>query len=121
VTTSFAAILRRAVDDVPNAIGGSFAAADGEMVDSVALGDPHDWALLTAHYGVVLGHLEAAFGTLHVGGPEYFVVRNGGLGVLVHTVEAGYYALLAVKPPGNLSVALEALRIAAVALRREMQ
>jgi predicted regulator of Ras-like GTPase activity (Roadblock/LC7/MglB family) len=121
VTTTFTAILRRAVDEVPNAIGGSFAAADGEMVDAVASGDPHDWALLTAHYGVVLNHLEAAFGTLHVGGPEYFVVRNGRLGVLVHTVEAGYFALLAVKPPGNLRAALDALRVAAHELRQEMR
>jgi predicted regulator of Ras-like GTPase activity (Roadblock/LC7/MglB family) len=118
--SAFTTILRRAVDDTPNAVGGAFAAEDGEMVDAVATGDPVEWALLTAHYGVILGHLEAAFDTLHFGGTEYFVVHNRDLSVIVHTVEAGYFALLAIKPPAPIAVALDVLRAAAAALRREM-
>lgn len=121
MTTSFTAILRRAVDDTPDAVGGAFAAGDGEMVDAVATGDPIEWALLTAHYGVILNHLEHALGTWHFGGTEYFVVTNQRLSVLVHTVDAGYFALLAVSPTAPLAVALEQLRIAAIALREEMR
>ena len=40
------------------------------MVDSFAHMDSHEWAVLTAHYGVVLQHLVHAFGTWHYGGPE---------------------------------------------------
>jgi hypothetical protein len=117
----FNAILRRAVADTPNAVGIAFAAGDGEMVDAVSTRDPHDWALLTAHYGVVLAQLESAFGTWHFGGTEYFVAHNTRLSVLVHTVDAGYFALLAVTPPSPLAVALDSLRIAAQLLREEMR
>ena len=59
--TPFAAILRRAVEATPHAIGGAFADSEGEMVDSYSTMDRHDWAVLTAHYGVVLAQLTAAF------------------------------------------------------------
>jgi len=121
VTTTFAAILQRAIADTPTAIGGAFAAGDGEMVDSVATGDPTEWALLTAHYGVILGHLEAALGTLHFGSTEYFVVTNQKLSIVVHTVDAGYFALLAVSPRSSIEMALDSLRVAARKLREEMR
>ena len=119
--TTFNAIMRQAVDDTPDAIGGAFAAGDGEMVGAFANGDPTEWALLTAHYGVILGHLEAALGTWHFGSTEYFVIYNQRLNVLVHTVEGGYFALLAVQPSASLAVALDSLQTAAEALRREMR
>ena len=119
--TPFAAILQRAVQATPNAIGGAFADADGEMVDSFSTIDPHEWAVITAHYGVVLAQLSAAFGTWHFGGPEYFFALHKQLDVIVHAVEGGYYALIAARTPANLGIALETLRTAAVALRKEMQ
>ncbi len=118
--TPFASILRRAVEDTPNAIGSSFAASDGEMVDSFATIDSHDWALLTAHYGVVMAHIEAAFGTWHFGGPEYFIAQHRKLEIVVCAVDAGYYALMALKEPANLGRALQRLRAASVELKREM-
>lgn len=118
--TPFAAILQRAVQATPNAIGGAFADADGEMVDSFSTIDPHEWAVLTAHYGVVLSQLSAAFGTWHFGGPEYFIALHNQLDVIVHSVEGGYYALIAARTPANLGMALETLRTAAIALRKEM-
>lgn len=119
--TPFARILARAVAHVPGAIGGAFAAADGEMVDCVAAGDSTELAILTAHYGVILSHLEAWLGTKHYGGAEYFVVEHRNLDVLVHTVDDGYYALLAVPPPAPLGRALGALATAARELRQEMR
>jgi hypothetical protein len=118
--TPFGAILRRAVERTPNAIGGAFAAADGEMVDSFAHMDSHEWAILTAHYGVVLQHLVHAFGTWHYGGPEYFIASHQSIDVVVHSVDAGYFALLAFKQPAPLATALDSLRAAASALRQEM-
>ena len=119
--TPFAAILQRAVAATPNAIGGAFADADGEMVDSFSTIDPHEWAVLTAHYGVVLAQLSAAFGTWHFGGPEYFIALHKQLDIIVHAVEGGYYALIAARTPANLGIALETMRTAAIALRKEMQ
>ncbi len=95
----FASILKRAVEATPNAIGGAFADSEGEMVDSFSTIDAHDWAVLTAHYGVVLSQMTAAFGTLHFGGPEYFVAQHKSLEVIVHAVDDGYYALLAFSAP----------------------
>jgi hypothetical protein len=117
----FARILRAAVERTPRAVGGAFAASDGEMVDYFSTADPTEWAILTAHYGVVLGHLEAVFNTWHFGGPEFFVVEHTKLDVLVHTVSEGYYALLAVEQPSPLGVALTSLREAVGELRREMR
>lgn len=116
----FASILQAAVERTPRAIGGAFAAADGEMVDFFATTDPTEWAILTAHYGVVLANLEAAFNLWHVGGPRFFVVEHSKVDVLVHTVAEGYYALLAVEQPAPLGQALGALTDAALELRREM-
>jgi hypothetical protein len=118
--TPFAAILQRAVQGTPNAIGGAFAAPDGEMVDSFTTGDPHEWAVLTAHYGVVLSQLVSAFGTWHFGGPEYFFALHKEVDIIVHAVDGGYYALLAARTPANIGLALESLRAAAAQLRKEM-
>ena len=118
--TPFAAILQRAVQATPNAIGGAFADADGEMVDSYATIDPHDWALLTAHYGVVMAHINSAFGTMHFGGTEYFIVQHRELEIVVCAVDAGYFALMVIKEPANLGFALQHLHVAAVELKREM-
>jgi predicted regulator of Ras-like GTPase activity (Roadblock/LC7/MglB family) len=118
--TPFAEILRRAVAATPNAIGSGFADSDGEMVDSYTTIDPHEWAVITAHYGVVMAHLTAAFGTWHFGGPEYFIAQHRELQIVVCAVDAGYYVLMALQEPANLGFALQQLHVAAVELRREM-
>ena len=48
--TPFGEILKRAVQATPGAVGGAFADAEGEMIDAFTTRDPHDWALVTAHY-----------------------------------------------------------------------
>ena len=121
MASPFAEILRVAVERTPHAIGGAFAAGDGEMVDFYATTDPTDWAILTAHYGVILANLIACFNTWHFGGPQFFVVEHSKVDVLVHTVDSGYYALLAVQQPVSLAAALVSLVDAADALREEMQ
>ena len=118
--TPFGAILKRAVESTPGAIGGAFADADGEMIDGFTTRDADDWALLTAHYGIVLAHLHAAFGTWHFGGPEYFIAQHHVLDIVVHAVPGGYYAILAVNEPAPLARALHSLRQAAIELHREM-
>jgi hypothetical protein len=119
-TSPFGEILRRAVRATPGAIGGAFADSQGEMIDGFTTRDPHEWALLTAHYGIVLSQLHAAFGTWHFGGPEYFIAQHAVLDVVVHAVDGGYYALLAVSEPAPLGHALRSLRQAARELHREM-
>jgi hypothetical protein len=120
VITPFASILKRAVERTPNAIGGAFADSEGEMVDSFATGDAFELAVITAHYGVVMQQLIAAFGTWHYGSPEYFFAEHGKLAVVVHAVDAGYFALIASSQPAPLAIALESARGAAHALKQEM-
>jgi hypothetical protein len=119
-SSPFGRILRRTVEATPGAIGGAFADSQGEMIDGYTTRDAHQWALLTAHYGVVLAQLHAAFGTWHFGGPEYFIAQHAVLDIVVHAVDGGYYALLAVNEPAPLAHALNNLREAARALRQEM-
>lgn len=116
----FAVILQDAVERTPRAIGGSFAASDGEMVDFFSLTDPDEWALITAHYGVVLRHVQAALNTCHYGEANVVVIEHAELEILVHAVGEGYFALLAVTAPAPLALAMDALGEAAVALRKEM-
>jgi predicted regulator of Ras-like GTPase activity (Roadblock/LC7/MglB family) len=118
--TPFGQILREAVEGTPGAVGGAFAASDGEMVDAFTLRDRDDWAILTAYYGVVLANLEAAFNTLHVGGPQYFVVEHARVDVLVQPIGHGYFALLALARPASISAGLRALGEAAAKLQKEM-
>jgi hypothetical protein len=119
-STPFGAIVRRAVEATPGAVGGAFADDQGEMIDGFTTRDADDWALLTAHYGVVLSQLHRALGTWHFGGPEYFIAQHAVLDVVVHAVDGGYYALLAVFEPAPLGHALRSLRRAARELHREM-
>ena len=116
----FGDILRRAVEATPGAIGGAFADEQGEMIDGFTTRDADDWALITAHYGVVLSQLHRALGTWHFGGPEYFIAQHALLDVVVHAVDVGYYALLAVREPAPLGHALRSLRRAARELHQEM-
>ncbi len=121
--TAFGDIMKLAVESTPGAIGGAFADSEGEMVDGFATYDQHEWACLTAQYGIVLNQLHSAFGTWHFGGPEYFIAQHTDLDIVVHSVSQGYYALLAVKDDRGsapLATALSSLRIAAIALRKEM-
>ena len=121
--TAFGDIMKRAVEATPGAIGGAFADSEGEMVDSFATYDKHEWACLTAQYGIVLSQLHSAFGTWHFGGPEYFIAQHTSLDIVVHSVTQGYYALLAIsddRGSAPLAVALTSLRIAAASLRKEM-
>jgi hypothetical protein len=125
VSTPFAAIMKAAVERTPRAIGGAFAAYDGEMVDywiatEKATSDPTEWAILTAHYGVILTQLESALRLWHFGDPQFFVVEHARLDVLVHAVADGYYALLAVEQPCPLWTALASIQEAARELKKEM-
>ena len=121
VVTVFASILKTCVDQSPGAIGGAFADSEGEMVDSYSKMAVHDWAVLTAHYGVVMAQLHDAFGTLHFGGPEFFIARHDRIEVVVHDVEQGYYVLLAFREPPEFDVVLDRIRTAVILLKKEMQ
>lgn len=118
--TAFGEILRAAVDATPGAVGAAFAASDGEMVDSFATWPADDWAILTAHYGIVLSQLHAAFGTWHHGSPSLFIVQHEKLDIVVQAVDAGYYTLLAVSDPRPLAHALLAVEKASALLKKEM-
>jgi len=116
----FAEILRLAVEATPGAVGGAFAASDGETVDAFATPDAHDWALLTAHYGVLLAHVQSALHTFHYGEAEFVILSHTRLDILVHSVAEGYFALMAVHRPSALGIALHELTRAAGRLRQEM-
>lgn len=118
--TPFRDILRRAVQSTPGAIGGAFADSEGEMVDWFADYDPHEWAVLTAHYGVLLAQLRGAFGIFHYGAPEYFMVEHGKIGVAVHVVDRGYFALMAVRDPARVGFAINALERSIPDIQKEM-
>jgi predicted regulator of Ras-like GTPase activity (Roadblock/LC7/MglB family) len=113
--------MKRVVEHSPGAIGAAFAASDGEMVDAYTTIDPNEFAIITAHYGVVLSLLDSAFGTFHFGTPEYFFSKHKELAVLVHTVDAGYFALVAYTTDPDLDTSLSRLLPACALLKKEME
>jgi predicted regulator of Ras-like GTPase activity (Roadblock/LC7/MglB family) len=119
VSSPFAAILRGAIERTPGAVGGAFAASDGEMVDFIA-DDRFEWAVMTAHYGIVLAQVQAALHTFHHGEAEVVMIEHAHLDILMHAVSEGYYALIAVDHPAPLASAMAALEQAATRLREEM-
>lgn len=120
MTTPFANILRVAVEQTPGAIAGAFAAGDGEIVDLFIPSEPTDWAVLTAHYGIVLAHVQAALLTFHYGEAKMLTFSHTNTDILMHPVTAGYFALMAVGHPAPWGKAISALNRAATALRVEM-
>ncbi len=120
MSSPFSAILEAAVVRIPGAIGGAFAASDGELVDSFARFDADGWALITAHYGVVLGHMQSALRTFHYGEAEVVMLTHEQLDIMVHAVSEGYYALIAMRHPAQLAMAQAQLAAAATELRKEM-
>ncbi len=118
--TPFGAILKDTVQTAPNAFGGAFAASDGEMVDAYTTIDAFDFAVLVAHYGVVLSNLGGLFSIWHFGEPQFFIAQHTKVEVLVHAVEGGYFALLAFNRPADVTGALDLMRGACTKLREEM-
>lgn len=120
--TPFAAILRQAVEQLPGAVGGTLAAGDGETVDCHVRGGWRraDWELLTAHHGVLFGHLRSWLHTRHYGDPELLVVSHRELHVLLREVADGYFALLAIDDGAEIVSATRLLERTAVQLREEM-
>ena len=116
----FAQIMKTAVEATPGAFGGAFAADDGETVDSFAQQNDEEWAIFTAHYGILLKHVQSAFNVYHYGEAEFMVMSHSKVDVLVHSVSAGYYALMAVRSPAPLGIAMQHLEAAADKLRAEM-
>ncbi len=119
--TVFGEILRRAVEKVPGAVGAIFAAWDGEAVDSFAPGLGEDMLLIAAHYGVILNHVQAALHLTHFGEAEEIMLRHQKIDLIVRTVDARYYVVLALDAAGApLAAAQRAMVAAAGALRAEM-
>src|SRR5262245_35565486 len=116
----FAAILRAAVANTPGAIGGSFAASDGETVDYVSDWERTEWEIVTAHFGVVMHHVQAALHTFHFGEAELVIVCHRDLDIVIHSVTEGYYAMLALSRPRSLARAMVSLSRASAMLRQEM-
>ena len=119
IASPFADILRETVEQT-GALGGAFAAKDGELVDSVSDSDPTEWAILTAHYGVVWNQVQRAMLTFHYGEATAVVLTHSSVDILVQHVEDGYYALLAMHHPAPLARALLCLETAVQQLREEM-
>lgn len=119
--TPFGEIMKRVVEQTPGAVGGAFADSQGEMVDGFSSRyDPHDWAVITAHYGVVLSLLTSVLGIWHYGGPEYFVAQHTKLSLVIVSISKHYYALVAVSDPAQIQGAIASMCEAAGALQQEM-
>ncbi len=121
MSSAFSNILQGAVERIPGAMGGAFAASDGEIVNSYAAGDPFEWAVLTAHFGVIAAHVQAALHTFHYGEAEVILLAHDKLDIVLHSVAEGYYVLVAAQHPAPLGLAMDTLASAAVALREEMR
>jgi hypothetical protein len=118
--TSFTPILRGAIDQVAGAVGAIFAAWDGEAVDLVAREDETEIALLAAHYGIILSHVQSAIKLFHFGEAYEIVLSHARMDLILRTVAEGYYVMIAVRGRVHLASAVKVIERAALALRKEM-
>jgi predicted regulator of Ras-like GTPase activity (Roadblock/LC7/MglB family) len=118
--TVFASILQTAVDNVSGAVGAIFAAWDGEAVDLVALEDKTELAIMAAHYGVILSHVQSAIKLFHFGEAYEIVLSHARMDLILRTVSEGYYVMVAVKGRAHLATAIREVERAAAALQKEM-
>ena len=110
-----------AVLSVPGAVGGAFAASDGETVDGFS--DEHteyEWALVTAHFGVIFSMIQRSTKKNFASYAQSVVIRLKEYDIVLKLVADGYYAILALQDTGQIGSALKALNIASIALKKEM-
>jgi hypothetical protein len=120
MVTPFGDILRQAVAQTPGAVGSALAARDGELVDSWTTLDPIDWAVLTAHFGIVVNHMRCALHTFHFGDLELVYFSYHELDLAVQIVTRDYFAILASAPPMHLQATTRTLHDTVQNLHREM-
>ena len=120
VESIFGQIMERTIARIPGAVGGAFAAQDGETVDSATEWDATEWQIFTAHFGIILHHVQSCLHTFHFGEAEVVIMNYREMDIVVQAVSEGYYALIAVQPPSSLGVAINALRDASTQLKVEM-
>ncbi len=89
-------------------------------MEAFAPESPEDWAIFTAHYGIVFAFVQSALNTFHYGEAEFLLLSHTRLEVLIHAVAEGYFVMIAVYAPAPIGVALAALRVAVRELREEM-
>lgn len=120
IATSFREILRETVQKTPGAIGGALAAGDGELVDYWTTWEQRDWAILTAHFGILVSQIRSALHTFHYGDVQSLYFQFDTITVLIEVVAQNYFAILAVMPPVHLPTTTQALQAASQRLRQEM-
>jgi predicted regulator of Ras-like GTPase activity (Roadblock/LC7/MglB family) len=118
--TPFRAILQRAVERVPGAVGAVFADWDGEAVDHFTRGPRDDMLILAAHYGVILNHVQSALHLTHHGEAEELILLHERLDLIVCAVARDYFVVLVTGADSHLATALRETHAAASALRVEM-
>lgn len=118
--TPFGEILMRAVQAIPSAVGGALAAKDGEIVDSFCEWEHDEWALFTAHSGVLFHHTRSALHTFHFGDVQFIYIQLDKMALAMHNVVDGYFALMAIDGTGEMRLVEQTLCSAASMLCEEM-
>ncbi len=118
--STFGDILKAAIDKVPGSVGGALAAGDGETVDSYTSWDTDEWALLTAHVGILVSHLRRSLHTFHFGDVQFIQMAFRDLEVAIQIVDQEYYVLLALTPPVRLGIVRRHIQLLSKTLREEM-
>ncbi len=118
--STFGDILRKAVEEIPGAVGGALAAGDGETVDFFTSWEDDDWALMTAHIGILVSHIRRSLHTFHFGDIQFLQMGYGKLELAIQLVDQEYYMLIALKPPIQLGIVRRKLEVVTAALRKEM-
>lgn len=120
IATPFGEILRETVQEIPGAIGGALAAGDGELVDYWTTWEQGEWAILTAHFGILVAQIRSALHTFHYGDAQSLYFQYEKISVLIQVVAQNYFAILAVTPPVHLPSTTKTLEAASQRLRKEM-
>lgn len=120
MTSVFSAILRRALEGVPDALGAVFADWEGEAVDHVGHAGDEDLRLYGAHFGVVLNQVQRWLNLFHFGEAESIILNHARSDLVIQVVNREYYVVMALRPGSHLGSALKQAAALAAELRREI-
>jgi len=108
---SFEAILRGIVDQSPGALGAALMGADGIPIAEVGgAGESEEVTLLGIEFGRVLEEARKVAMAVNGGALEELVIAMGRTQVVLRSVDAETYFVLALDPSGNLGKARYLLR-----------
>lgn len=117
---SFEVILKKLVDQVPQAIGAILVDWEGEAVMENCHCEPYDIRFIAAHKGIILARLKEMQSTAQVGEVEDVVVTSSKGHLIIGCIDQDYSLVMNIERCSPVALALYHFRGAITELKKEI-